>query len=83
MYYLVTVGYETENLDREGNPRIKKTKYLVEAESAEEVTIIVAKYRSEDSRSSKTMTINEMGIECVIDTRNTPQYYNSKKNNYD
>jgi len=75
MYYLVTVGYETENLDREGNPRVQKVKYVVEAQSTEEVTIVISKYRGEDPRSSKTMSINELGIECVIDTNNTPQYY--------
>ena len=39
MYYLVTVGYESETLDREGNPRIQKVNYVVEAESTEEVTM--------------------------------------------
>ncbi len=28
MHYLVTVGYETENLDRNGNPRLQKVKYI-------------------------------------------------------
>lgn len=36
MYYTITVGYETENLDNEGNPKMKKTRYLVEALSVEE-----------------------------------------------
>ena len=30
MHYLVTIGYETEQMDREGNPRIKKFKYIHE-----------------------------------------------------
>ena len=50
MYYLATVGYEMEQLDREGNPRITKVKYVVEAESIEEATIVLTKYRSEDMR---------------------------------
>ena len=28
MYYQVTIGYETEQMDREGNPRVKKVKYV-------------------------------------------------------
>lgn len=76
MYYLVTVGYESETLDREGNPRVQKVNYVVEAESTEEVTIIVAKYRGELSTlGSKTMSIKELNIETIISPEITPQYY--------
>jgi hypothetical protein len=36
MYYLATVGYEKEQLDGNGNPRLDKVKYVVQAESVEE-----------------------------------------------
>ena len=36
MYYLATIGYETERQDRNGNTVLEKLKYLIEAESAEE-----------------------------------------------
>jgi len=75
MYYLVTIGYETENLDRDGNPRLQKTKYIFEAESVEEVTILAAKYLKEDSRASEILSIAQMPIECIIDHANTPKYY--------
>lgn len=75
MYYLVTVGYESETLDRNGDPRIQKVNYVVQAESTEEVTLIVAKYRGESSQGSKTMAIKELNIECIIDPIITPQYY--------
>ena len=75
MYYLVTVGYETEQLDRNGNPRLQKAKYIVNAESVEEASIVAAKYRSGDTRSSESISIVKMGIECVIDQKNTPEYY--------
>jgi hypothetical protein len=75
MYYLVTVGYELEQLDRNGNPRLQKIKYVVEAQSVEEATIIVAKYRSEDVRSSESLSIVKLQIECVIDKQNAPQYF--------
>jgi hypothetical protein len=75
MYYLVTVGYELEQLDRNGNPRLQKIKYVVEAQSVEEATIVVAKYRSEDVRSSESLSIVKLQIECVIDKQNVPQYF--------
>jgi hypothetical protein len=77
MYYLATVGYEMEQLDRNGNPRIQKVKYVVEAESVEEATIVLSKYRSEDMRSSESISIAKMQIECVIDSKITPEYYKS------
>jgi hypothetical protein len=75
MYYLATVGYEMEQLDREGNPRIQKVKYVVEADSIEEATIVLTKYRSEDMRSSQSVSIAKMAIECLIARDLTPQYY--------
>ena len=75
MYYLATVGYEMEQLDREGNPRITKVKYVVEAESIEEATIVLTRYRSEDMRSSQSVSIAKMPIECIISRDLTPQYY--------
>jgi hypothetical protein len=75
MHYLVTIGYETENLDRNGNPRLQKLKYIVEAESVEEATLIASKYRAGDMRSSESLSIAKMPIECIIDPKNTPEYY--------
>lgn len=75
MHYLVTVGYETENLDRNGNPRLQKVKYIVEAESVEEATLVVSKYRAGDMRSSESLAIVKMPIECIIDPQNTPDYF--------
>jgi hypothetical protein len=75
MHYLVTVGYETENLDRNGNPRLQKVKYIVEAESVEEATLVVSKYRAGDMRSSESLAIVKMPIECIIDPQNTPEYF--------
>jgi len=75
MYYLITIGYETEQMDREGNPRIKKVKYVLQAESVEEATLVAAKYRAADIRGSESLSIVKMPIECVIDEKNTPEYY--------
>jgi hypothetical protein len=75
MYYLVTVGYELEQLDRNGNPRLQKIKYVVDAESVEEATLVVAKYRADDVRSSESLSIVKLQIECVIDKQNVPKYF--------
>jgi hypothetical protein len=78
MHYLVTIGYETEQMDREGNPRVKKVKYVIQAESVEEATIVAAKYREGDVRGSESLSVAKFPIECVIDEKNTPEYYKSK-----
>jgi hypothetical protein len=75
MYYLVTIGYETEQTDRNGNPRLQKTKYVIEADSVEEATLVASKYRDGDNRTSESLAISKMGIDCVIDHKNTPEYY--------
>jgi hypothetical protein len=75
MYYLVTIGYETDQLDRQGNPRLQKLKYIIQAESVEEATLVASKYRSGDVRSSESISIAKMQIECIIDNANTPEYY--------
>jgi len=75
MYYLVTIGYETDQTDRNGNVRLQKIKYVVQAQSVEELTIIVGKYRSGDMRSSEIVSINKIEIDCVIDEKNSPEYY--------
>ena len=75
MYYLVVIGYESDNLDRNGNPRIAKEKYAVQAESVEEVSVVMAKYCAGDTRNSEILSIVKMPIECVIDNKNTPEYF--------
>lgn len=75
MYYLVTIGYETEQMDRNGNPRLQKIKYIFQSESLEEASILAAKYASGDMRGSQCVSIVQMPIECVIDPKNTPEYY--------
>jgi len=75
MYYLVTIGYETEQTDRNGNPRLQKLKYVFQAESVEEASILASKYAAGDTRNSECVAIVQMPIECVIDPKNTPEYY--------
>ena len=75
MNYTITVGYETENLDKDGNPKMKKSRYLVEAQSVEEAMIVIAKYRSEDSRGSEVLTITKSTYEDILNPTLPPKYY--------
>jgi hypothetical protein len=75
MHYLVTIGYETEQQDRNGNARLQKMKYVIEGESVEEVTIVAAKYGAGDVRNFELLSIVKMPIECTIDKKGTPEYY--------
>jgi hypothetical protein len=65
-------------VDRSGNPRLQKLKYIIEAETVEEATIVASKYRAGDVRSSESISVAKMAIECIIDSKNTPEYYKSK-----
>jgi hypothetical protein len=78
MHYLVTIGYETDQQDRTGNPRLQKLKYIIEAETVEEATIVASKYRAGDVRGSESISVAKMAIECIIDQKNTPEYYKIK-----
>jgi hypothetical protein len=78
MHYLVTIGYETEQLDKNGDPRLQRSKYVVEAESVEETTILAGKYREGDTRSSEILAITQLPIECVISPKTYPEYYKAK-----
>lgn len=75
MNYTITVGYETENLDKDGNPKMKKVRYLVEAQSVEEAMLVIAKYRSEDSRGSEVLTITKATYEDILNPTMTAKYY--------
>ena len=78
MHYTVTVGYESEQMDREGNPRLTKSTIIVQAESNAEANITASKFLSGDIRSSQIIDVKKLKIDCVIDEKNTPEYYKSK-----
>jgi hypothetical protein len=75
MHYLVTIGYESEQQDKNGNTKIQKEKYIFEGESVEEVTMVAAEYCSGDQRHFELLSIVKMPIQCVVDKKNTPEYY--------
>lgn len=75
MYYQVMIGYETEQLDRAGNARLEKLKYVIEAESAEESILRAAKYIGTGMRSGEVLEVKQLPIECLITEKETPEYY--------
>jgi len=75
MYYLVTIGYDSEQQDRNGNPRLDKIKYIIEAESAEEVIIRSGKYIESGMRSGEVLAVAQQQIDCIISAKETPEYY--------
>ena len=76
MYYLTTIGIETES---EKGVKTQKVKFIIEAESVEEVTIIANKYIATDTRTCQLLAINHMPIECVISDLTYPELYKGSK----
>lgn len=73
MHYLVTIGHEDPETGR-----VKKTKYVFEGDSVEEVTIVAAKYMAGDTRTSELLGVTNMPIECVISPESNPELYKGK-----
>jgi hypothetical protein len=79
MFYNVIVGYEQDTVDKEGNPKVKKVKYLCEAECLEEASLVMAQFAAESMGSAKVMSITEDKTSEVITQQHSPKYYNKKQ----
>lgn len=75
MYYQAIVAFETGALDGEGNPKVKKFKYIVESESVYEATTRVSKYLAEDVRDSEIVSLVKAPYEDILHPILTPNYY--------
>lgn len=73
--YTITVGFETDQIDKDGNVKIKKYRYLVSAHSVEEAMLVIAKYRSEIPGDSEVISITKATYEDIINEVMTPKYY--------
>lgn len=76
MYYLVTIGYETET---ERSTKVQKVKYIFEADSVEETTILAAKYIAGDTRTAELLSVAHMPIECIVSPNTYAEFYKAKK----
>lgn len=77
MYYSVTVGYESDQLDKAGNAKIQKLKYIVEGDSVEEVNLVMAKFHKDDKRASEIVSIVKQTIDSMICSKLDPTLYTS------
>lgn len=77
MYYLVTIGYESES--ESGRVRQQKVKYIFDAESVEETTILANKYIESDTRTAELLSVAHMPIECIVSPLTYPDFYKSRK----
>lgn len=78
MYYIATVSYDNET-DR-GTIKKTKEKVLIEAESAEEATILANKDAEQDTRDSELISVVKAPIGYVISKKTTPVLYGIKVN---
>lgn len=65
-HYTVTVGFDTEKLDQEGNVKQKKSKFLVDAESLYEALMNMLEYLKTDSRGYDVKSLVEAKFEDTI-----------------
>jgi hypothetical protein len=79
MYYSVIVGYEQDTVDKEGNPKVKKVKYLCEAESVEEASLVMAQFANESMGNARVMSIVADKTSEVIDENTSPKYYKKRQ----
>ena len=75
MYYLAIVAFETGVIDNQGNPKVKKFKYIVESESVYEATQRLSKYLTEDTRDSEIVSLVKAPFEDILHPQLTPNYY--------
>ena len=75
MYYSKIVAFETGVIDNQGNPKVKKYKYIVESESVYEATTRLTKYLTEDTRDSEIVSLVKAPFEDILHPSLTPKYY--------
>jgi hypothetical protein len=78
MYYTIAIGIEQETMDSQGNPKVKKAKMLVEAESAEEAILVINNYINEDMRTIEVLGLAKTPFEEILTSEGTPKYYKAK-----
>ena len=75
MCYQAIIAFETGGVDGNGNPKVKKFKYIVEAESVTEANVVLSNYLSEDARDSEVVSVVKAPIEDILHKNLTPNYY--------
>jgi hypothetical protein len=69
-YYKVNVKFESEEVNKDGNPVLKKAEFLVAGDSVIEVEKKVAEYMEGTRGGFETVQITKTKIEAVIYDKN-------------
>lgn len=64
--YVCVVGFETDQVDKEGNPKIKKAKFLVQDVALFAAVTTLIEYLKTDMRGYDIMSISEVKFEEII-----------------
>ena len=75
MYYQAMVAFDTGSVDNNGNPKVKKFKFIVESESVFEANKRLAHYLSEDARDSEVISVVKAPYEDILHPELTPNNY--------
>lgn len=78
MYFIATVAHETGEVNAEGNPKVVKAKYPVDAETIQEAVIRLDNFFHGETTGYSIIDIKKLIIECVIDPANRPELYGKK-----
>lgn len=65
-HYIAIVGFEQDQLDKEGNPKIKKSKLLIEGVTFYDAFNTLLEYLKTDSRGYDIKSMSEAKFEDVV-----------------
>lgn len=65
-HYVCQVGFEQDQLDKEGKPKIKKYKFLVQDETLYAAMMTLQEYMKTESRGHEVISIAEAKFEDII-----------------
>ena len=65
-HFICIVGFETDKLDKEGNPKLKNSKFLVEDVDIFSALTSIHEYLKTDSRGYDVRSISEAKFEDII-----------------
>ncbi len=66
-HYVAVVAFETDKLDKDGNPKTKKAKYLIEGELLFDAQNTLMEYLKTDSRGYDVKSIAEYSVEDILE----------------
>jgi hypothetical protein len=70
-HYVAVVAFEMDKLDKEGNPKTKKSKFLIEGVTLYDAQESLMSYLKTDSRGYDVKSIAEAKFEDIIGQKKT------------